>query len=762
MRLLGRTLWRVTRLALILAVGVVTLVGSVVALGPAVGQARTASTSYSGNVELPPLGGVSMLYDRYGNQQQSFNREIRNVVPLSKVPVTVVESVLAVEDSNFYRHGPVDARSILRALQTNVQAGGAEQGGSTITQQVVKQVVTGDKRNLQRKLHEARMATVLEQQRTKDEILEYYLNLIYLGNNIYGVQAAAQTYWGVDVSQLDWAQGAMIAALIRNPNGYDPIHHPADARAQRKIALHRLVETGRLSEADAAKANLEPLPTTLTKTVPVRDYFVEEVRRRLLNKNGVYDDTPEGKALGATYQERYDALNRGGLRIYTTYDPVLEQKAFDARQQTVPGIQPDGRIPKGTWLNPATGKEEPQWATETISSVQPDTGAVRVLLGGPVFSSDSQLDIATQSYKQPGSSFKTFVLAALFDRGFVPDDIVDGTSPCLLTPDDPNYIDPTRPTAGAGAFPAHNFGGEGGGVGTITSQTLESSNCGFARLGQIVGLRNVVDMAKAMGISNPIWNAFDPTGQHPNAMNPYSVIQAYGGTNGVHALDMAAAYATLANDGVQNDAYLVDRIEDQSGHVIWTHKLSPKRVMSAQAARLVTSVLEQNVQGGTGTGAQLGSGQPAAGKTGTTDEAKNLWFVGYTPQFATAVWIGDGGSLETNMFNSGATGGAYAAVSWGAFMGAALEGQPIVPFTAPAPTRPGVGIGLGPQDGMTFAAGYGHLAGLAADGTPLAGSVSDRPATPAGPTGATTDGGEGTTPPPTTVAPPVTAYPTTD
>jgi penicillin-binding protein 1A len=750
--LLGRTLWRLARLALILVVGVTTLGGSVVALGPAGGEVRSSTSSYAGNIQLPPLGGVSLLYDRYGNVQQSFNRELRTVVPLSAVPVTVVESVLAVEDSNFYQHGPVDARSILRALQTNVQSGEAAQGGSTITQQVVKKVVTGDKRDLQRKLHEARTATTLEQQLTKDQILQYYLNLVYFGNNVYGVQAAAQTDWGVDVGQLDGAQGALPAALTRKPNGYHPITHPEAARAQRKIALGRLVTTGRLSKADAAKANLEPLPTKLTQSVPVRDYFVEEVRRRLLNKNGAYDDTPEGKALGKTYAERYNALNRGGLRIYTTYDPLMERKAVDARQQTVPGIQPDGKVPKGTWLNPATGKEEEQWATETISSVEPSTGAVRVLLGGPSYTSNQQ-DIATQSFKQPGSSFKTFVLTALFERGFVPDDVVDGTSPCLLTPDDPNYIDPTRPTAGAGAFPAHNFGGEGGGVGTITSQTLESSNCGFARLGQIVGLRNVVTMAKSMGISNPIWNAFDPLGKHANDMNPYSVIQAYGGTNGVHALDMAAAYATLANDGVQNDAYLVDRIEDASGHVIWTHKLAPKRVMKAQTARLVNSVLEQNVQGGTGTAARLGSGQPAAGKTGTTDDAINLWFVGYTPQLSTAVWIGDGGSHETNMFNSGATGGAYAAVSWGAFMGAALDGQPIVPFIKPAPTRPGIGIGLGDEDGMTFAARYGYKAGLAEDGTPLGGGTPTPPPPPT-----STDGtGDGSQPPATT-APPITAY----
>ena len=755
MRLFGRSLWWTFRLAFIVVVGVATLVVGSVGVTSGAGKLAAGTSSNAPNLVLPPLGGTSIVYDRYGNTQQSFNREIRDVVPLSQVPNTVIESVLAVEDSNFYTHGPVDARSILRALQTNVAAGSAEQGGSTITQQVVKNSITGNKRNLQRKLTEARYATTLEKNLTKNQILEYYLNLVYFGNNIYGVQAAAQTYWGVDVSKLDWAQGALLAALIRNPNGYDPIHHPKQAMEQRSIALGRLVTTGRISAADAVLARKVPLPTTLTQTVPIRDYFVEEVRRRLLNNSDCnnqskcsYDNSPEGKALGNTPAERYNALNRGGLRIYTTYDPLMQQKAVAARQETVPGIQPDGRIPRPDAPGP-DGKMQPQWATETITTVDPTSGAVRVLLGGPQYDSANQLDIATQSNEQPGSSFKTFVLAALFDRGFVPDDIVNGSSPCTFTADDPNYINPTRPALGVLPFQLENYGGEGGGVGTITSQTLQSSNCGFARLGQIVGLRNVISMAQSMGISNPAYNAPDPTGKYPQSMNPYSVIQAYGGTNGVLSLDMAAAYATLANDGVQNDAYLVDRIEDSSGHVIWSHKVTPKRVMSVQASRLVTQVLEANVQGGTGTAAQLRSGQPSAGKTGTTSDAKDLWFVGYTPQLATAIWIGDGGTHKSNMFGASATGGAYAAVSWGAFMNAALTGDPIVPFLVADPTRPGIGINNDPQDGMTAYARFGQRAATVPPPV-LPGMTTTLP-------GQGRDSTSSTLPPPTT-APPITSY----
>lgn len=754
MPVVGQTLWRLARLSLIIVVGVVTLLGTAIGLRPVADDLSAATSSTAAPVRLPPLGGISYMYDRYGNLQQAFNREIRAPVSLSKIPTPVVEAVLSVEDSNFYRHGPVDARSILRALQTNVSAGGVEQGGSTITQQVVKKAVTGSKRDLQRKLTEARLATTLEHQLTKDQILEYYLNMVYLGNNIYGVQAAAQTYWGKDITQLGWAEGALIAALIRNPNGYDPIRHPEAARAQRRIALQRAVDTGRLSQAGADYADKAPLPTRLTRTVPPPDYFAEEVRRRLLNADGSFDGTPEGTALGRTPAERAAKLYGGGLRIYTTYDPVLQQEAIAARQSTVPGIQPDGRIPKGTWLNPATGKEEPQWATATVVSVEPSTGAVRVLLGGPGYSQDAQQDIATQSYKNPGSSFKAFTLATLFQRGFVPNDIVDGTSPCPLAPDDPNYVDPTHATPGVPVFPAHNYGGEGGSVGTITSQTLQSSNCGFARLAQIVGLRNVLDMARAMGVSNEMWNAPDPLAQHPNTLNPYSVIQAYGGGFGVHSLDIATAYATFPNDGLANQAYFVDRIEDSSGRIIWTHDLAPRRVITTQAARLVTQVLAANVLGGTGTGAILPSGQPAAGKTGTSDDAKDLWFAGFTPQLSTTVWIGDGGTHETNMFNSGATGGAYAARVWRAFMSAALQGQPIVGFAPADPTRAGVMLRIGPQDGMTFVARYGNPKAPVAP--PATADDRRQPGNRPGNTGApTTTIGPAV---PIAPAPPVTAY----
>lgn len=753
------------RFGLIVAVGVATLVLAGVSALPIGQTLRGAATSTRVDVQLPLLGGESILYDRYGNPLQSINREYQVTVPLSRVPPTVIESILAVEDSDFYRHGPVDAKAIVRALQTNVRAGGVDQGGSTITQQVVKNSFTGAERTLTRKLREAFLSTRLEAELTKDQILERYLNIVYLGNNAYGVQAAAQTYWGKDVGQLTWSEGALLAGLIRDPNDTDPLRHPEAARKQRSLALRRLVETGRITTDQADAAEKEPLPTTLARSTPVRDYFVQEVIDRILERQG---PTPEGDALGSTYEQRYDALYRGGLRIYTTYDPIAQNTAVEARQATVPTIRPDGTFPLPDWVDPATGKAYPQWGTASIVTVEARSGAVRVLVGGPGYSETSQVNIATKqpAPKQPGSSFKTFVLTAAIEMGYVPNDMVNGSSPCPITPDDPRFVNPAQAakSTDAAPFAPHNFGGEGGGMATLTVQTTTSSNCAFARLGQIVSLRNVIDMAKAMGLTNCVTMDPAPTGDARYCMNPWRIPLAYGGTMGTSPLDMADAYATLANDGIHNDAYFIDRIEDAAGHVVWRHEPAPKRVMKPQTARLVTSVLEANVRGGTGGRAQLSSGQPAAGKTGTTDYAKNIWFVGYTPQYATAVWIGSGGTVEQPLFGGSATGGEYAAYTWGWYMARLLANQPIVDFTAPEPTRRGIAISIGPGDGSPFQAPVNLAANPAAPGAPGEPGAADDAgqADAAGPGGgnAPAAGGQPGAPG-TSVAPPITSYPLT-
>jgi penicillin-binding protein 1A len=688
----------VARLALVLVLGVATMVGAVVGMVPAWRHVASGQSFADAEVKLPPLGERSLIFDQDGQLIGSFQDEQnRSIVSLSAVPQDVIDSVLAVEDATFFQHGPVDVRSVVRALFTNVRAGGVAQGGSTITQQLVKKSLTGDKVDLKRKLQEAYLAVRLEEQMSKQQILERYLNTVYFGNGAYGVQAASEVYFGHDVGQDNWAEAALLAALISNPNNYEPIQHPQEARAQRTLAFKRLVDTHKLDQQQVDYLEHVPLPTRLNLPQSNDDYFVETVKQRLLS-----GDTPEGRALGPTPEARYNALFRGGLRIYTTYDRGAQLQAIAARQQTVPGIRPDGTFPLPDYVT-ASGVHQPQFGTAVIVGVDPSSGAVRVLLGGPGFDR-VKYDIATHPPgKQPGSSFKTFVLSAAIENGYVPNDVINGTSPCTYSADDPNTNQPTKYTL-EHPQTVHNFAGERGDVGTLTRQTLQSSNCAFLRLGQIVGLKKVIQVAQAMGITNCATDDPSPPASQQNCLNPNYPVMAFGGTAGVLPLDMADAYATLANDGMHNDAYFVDKIDDRNGKVLYQHEVAPRRAVSSQTARLVTQVLEANVLSGTGTRARLANGQPAAGKTGTTDEAKNIWFVGYTPQLATAVWIGDGADAEVPLFGGSATGGQYAAYTWGAFMEAYLTSRnlPVTQFLDAAPTRPGTRISIGPGDGQPF------------------------------------------------------------
>jgi penicillin-binding protein 1A len=302
-----------------------------------------------------------------------------------------------------------------------------------------------------------------------------------------------------------------------------------------------------------------------------------------------------------------------------------------------------------------------------VVSVVPQTGAVPYMVAGPGFD-NYRYNLVTQNKRQTGSSFKTFALATAMEQGYSPDDQIDGTGPCLFN----------NPTGTPNPYPARNFGDSRRGVGSITTQTLGSVNCAYIRLGLVVGLDNVVNMAQRLGITS---TAEDSLGPHQSL--PLGVAR-------VSPLDMASAYATLANDGVYNAPYTIERVEDRDGNVIFQHAPSPKQVVSPQTARLVTSILRQNVTGGTGTAAQLGTGQPAAGKTGTHTGSYDAWFVGYTPHLATAVWIGGlGAQFTINLGGRGITGGTYPAQVWGDFMRAWHTNRPIQDFAGPQPVPGG-------------------------------------------------------------------------
>lgn len=671
-----RILWPLTRLLVVMVLTMGVLAASVVLVAPRVGSIVGAHVSDRARVSLDALSERSYIYDRYGNLMATLVADQNRVqVRLDQISLDLRRTVLAIEDANFYEHKGVNVKSIGRALSSNLESGGVEQGGSTITQQVVKNSIVGNKQDLSRKLREAVLAVELEKQMTKSQILERYLNTVYFGNGAYGVEAAAELYFGTDAGKLTVVQSALLTALIRSPVRYDPIKQPSLAKERRALVLDVLVRQRKLSGPEAALLKFVPLPTSLNKPRPPDDYFVEEVKQQLLND----------PRLGATPTARYNAVFGGGLRVYTTFDPLLQRQALAARDATLPENRGDG-----TFALPPDANGKPRFGTAAMASVDPTTGAVRMLVGGPGYTRTgdydfASYDIATQGLLQPGSSFKVFVLTAAMEQGYSPEDLVSGRGPCRI----PGY-----------SVPAKNFGNSGGSVTTIRSQTLKSVNCAYLRLGQIVGLDNVVALAKRMGITTPL--------------EPISSLPI--GSKEVHPLDMAAAYSVLANDGVRNPAYFIDRVTDSGGRTIFEHRAAPVRVVSSQTARLVTNVLIDNVRSGTGTRARLDSGQEAAGKTGTTNDSKAVWFVGYTPQVATAVWMGGAQGAVPLSFGGGATGGRYPALTWGVLMNGWLAGRPLVAFPQPEYRQGGTCLAM-PTESSCYGGSRRRRSGSTSSGT---------------------------------------------
>ncbi|MDP9442204.1 MAG: transglycosylase domain-containing protein, partial [Actinomycetota bacterium] len=430
-------------------------------------------------LELNELSQRSVVYDRNGGVLAVLHaEENRSPITLEQVPDHVINAILDVEDDHFYDHGGVNLRAILRATVANVESGGVVQGGSTITQQLVKNSLLTPERDVGRKAKEAVLAVRLENQMSKPEILEQYLNTVYFGSGAYGVQAAAETYWGVQAAELTLEQGAFLAGLIRNPVGYDPFKRPDLARSRRNYALDRMVIRGHLEPGQAKELKKVAIPSKPFDPLKSRDdYFLEEVKQRLL-------DDPR---LGDSPTARYNALFRGGLRIETTFDPRLQEIAERKIKEKIPNTK--GRF------------------TPALVSVEPSTGAVRAMVAGDGFE-DAKYNLATGrggSGRHPGSSFKLFVLLAAMENGYGPNDTVNGSEPC------PVRIKGVKPNP----YEPGNYEGSKGSVGPIAGATAKSLNCAFIRLGLALddnpfeSLEEVADMARRMGV--PIDDEFGPS-----------------------------------------------------------------------------------------------------------------------------------------------------------------------------------------------------------------------------------------------------------
>ncbi len=603
---------------------------------------RWTTSNAEGLAQMNELSVRSVVQRRDGSTLAVLHAdENRAPVKLSQVSDFVIKAVIGIEDDRFWEHHGVDVRATFRALATNVSAGDVRQGGSTITQQLVKNSLLTPEKTVDRKVREALLAWRLEDHNSKNEILERYLNTVYFGNGAYGVQAAGEVYFEKKASELDEADAVLLAGLIRNPVGYDPIRFPEVARQRRIVVANRLVRSGIMTANAAARVSARPLPKGI-KSLEQKpnDYFVEQVKQTLL----------KDRRLGETAQERYNAVFKGGLKIVTTLDPDVSSAAREA----VSDVLPD------------TAGE----FTAALASIEPSTGAVRAIVGGKDFESQ-RFNLATQSHRQAGSAFKTMVLVAAIQQGFGPSSLLDGTSPCTV------------------AFPGHkpyapaNYEGAGGGPLSLTEATAASVNCAYVRLASAVGLKNIEQAAKDLGITSNL---------KVSDCNCLTPSLALGGLDlGVSPLEMASAYATLASDGMYHTPYFIERVLDRHGKVLFRANTKGEQRISQQTARVAVSILRSVVTGGTGTRANPGK-WPTFGKTGTAQDYTDAWFVGSTRQLTAAVWMGSPkGSVPMKNVGGVANvfGGSFPARIFGQFMREAMQGRQVLTFPGPDPRQVG-------------------------------------------------------------------------
>ena len=643
----------ITRMTAVAIAGAMFIAATVTAISPRLWGILNAHTQIP--PELTGFSGLaqrSYVFDETGMQVGVYQLENSQILNIDKIPVDVVAAILALEDNEFNRHKGVNLRSFTRAILSNTQSG-AKQGASTITMQVVKnEFLAGFERDGRYKVLQARYAAMLEKQVSKRTILERYLNTIYLGNNTYGLQAAAERYFGKSVSELTLLNGAFLAGLIQAPSTYDPISNPDSSRARYLEVLDRLVATGLLSQDERTKIGDKPeIPEALAKVENSnleRTYFTEFTKDYLLNRSDI---------LGSTYQQRYNALFRGGLKIYTT----LNLEAQAAAEQAVKNQLPENKA----------------GIQASLVSLDSKSGAIRAMVGGPGFKAgQSEVNLALRR-RQTGSSIKFFILVAALQAGVQPDDLIDGILPCTL-PNPENLDEPFEITKGVSQATA-----------PLRTMTWLSINCAYAKLSQIVGLDRVVATMYRMASS-------DWLNKETYTIQPYASLAT--GANELSAMDMASGIQTLANSGVHREPYMIERIEDSKGTILYQNEASiVEQTLPIDVANNAVDVMRGVIEFGTARRTPLADGRQAAGKTGTQDNNTNAWFVGFTPQFATAVWVGDPkGYTKMTSRNvpefasviagrGGVQGSMFPAMIWKSYMDDVHEGFEKISFAKPPP-----------------------------------------------------------------------------
>lgn len=566
------------------------------------------------------LGQTSRIYAADGSLlAEIYDSENRTVVPLDAIPLHLRQATIAIEDERFYEHGGVDYEAIGRAIVTDISQGALAEGGSTITQQLIKNVYMSGERSFTRKFVEAILATELEEKVSKDVILERYLNTIYYGEGAYGVEAAAQTYFGKTAAQLDLSEAALLAGLPMSPSVFSPRQNLQMAVDRRNVALQKMVDLGYITQAEAHGAASLPVNVNMENSTPTAEpYFVEYVKQQLVEKYGA------------------KTVFEGGLRVYTTIEPSLQAAGITAIRDTL--------------YDPA----DPAAALVTID---PANGYIKAMVSSQDFQ-QSKFNLAVQAKRQPGSTFKPFVLTAAVEKGANPKKTYYMSK----------EIDIPMPGGGPPWHVAtydHKYFGPS----TLEQAMLRSDNTVYAQLVMDVGAEATRDMAKRLGITSEI------------SVNPSIALGGLG--QGVSPMDMASAYATLAGGGMYAEPIAITRVEMPDGRIDYLANPQPRKVISDGIAYEVTSVLKADIEKGTSSRANIG--RPAGGKTGSTENLQDAWFVGYTPDFATAVWIGypDAHIPMTDVHGSSVWGGGLPATIWRDFMLKASEGKPSRDFPQP-------------------------------------------------------------------------------
>jgi penicillin-binding protein 1A len=628
---------------ILLALGVVMLVvgiGIAAAAGWAINIYDSAPSLDTLTKQKP--GASSVVYSADGKRLGVIHADtVRQPVPQKDLPLVLKQATVAIEDRNFYNHGGIDPSAIIRAGVQDLLAGGKPvQGGSTITQQLVRNLyVTSDQDTLKRKIIEAHLANDLEDQHSKDWILAKYLNSAPYGTNngstAIGVQAAAQTYFSEGAKHLTLGQAALLAGLPQAPSEYNPFNNPKAAIKRRNDVLKAMADQGYISTSQyiqAAQADLGLHPSD--RFSKVREPLIFDlVQQQLIDKYGA------------------PTVRYGGLKVYTTIQPQLQayaQQAVDDCAACYSGSDP---------------------IVSALASIDQSTGAIVALASTKGFQADNQFNLAAQAHRQPGSSFKPYVLATAIKQGIDPDHTYyDGNSPKDLTS-----------ACGCGPWLVHNSGDEQGGSNeSLRTATYESTNVVFAQLGLDVGPDNFARMAYQMGITSDLGVTRDNQSCHNPGPNCFIIpANAIGGLHeGITPLEQADGYATLASGGVHHPPTALGKVVFPDGHVD-TPDEEGNRVLTPGQAYTETNILEQVITQGTGPNANIGCTDGMAGKTGTTEDESDGWFVGYTPKLTTAVWVGHPNSRSFTGF-----GNDTAAPVWAQYMSQANGA--CEPFTVPS------------------------------------------------------------------------------